>query len=198
MLCILLLLWSPRAPPARPFPPSHTSSSHVVLLLTGVPGAGKTTVIRKLAGMLSGWRLAGFYTEEIRICGTRLGFRIQTFDREERVMAHVDFPGPERVGRYGVDVAAIDALAESALAYDDIIDAYLVDEIGKMECLSQKFTAAMGALLDSGKPIVATVALQGGGFIAHVKAHPGTQLWEVTRENRDDLPRRAMTWLARG
>jgi nucleoside-triphosphatase len=169
-----------------------------ILLLTGVPGAGKTTVIRKLAGMLSGWRLAGFYTEEIRIRGTRLGFRIQTFDREERVMAHIDFPGPERVGRYGVDVAAIDALAESALAYDDIIDAYLVDEIGKMECLSQKFTAAMGALLDSGKPIVATVALQGGGFIAHVKAHPGTQLWEVTRENRDDLPRRAMTWLARG
>jgi nucleoside-triphosphatase len=113
--------------------PRKRGATETTLLLTGRPGVGKTTVIRKLAGLLPGWRLGGFYTEEIRVRRTRVGFRILTFDCEERVMARVDFPGRNRVGRYGVDVAAIDAFAESALAYDDAIEAYLVDEIGKME-----------------------------------------------------------------
>ena len=99
-----------------------------VLLLTGVPGIGKTTVIRDLAASLSGWRVAGFYTEEIRVAGQRHGFRAVTFDGRERVMAHVDYRGPHRVGKYGVDVAAIDALAESALPVRQAVDVYLVDE----------------------------------------------------------------------
>ena len=47
-----------------------------VLLLTGVPGIGKTTVIRRAADRLKGRRLGGFYTEEIREQGDRRGFRL--------------------------------------------------------------------------------------------------------------------------
>lgn len=43
----------------------------VALLLTGRPGAGKTTVLRAAAQQLTGLRLAGFYTEEIRVRGER-------------------------------------------------------------------------------------------------------------------------------
>ncbi|MFZ1060598.1 MAG: nucleoside-triphosphatase, partial [Candidatus Rokuibacteriota bacterium] len=46
-----------------------------VLLITGNPGSGKTTVIRRVAAALSGRRLGGFYTEEIRVGGERRGFR---------------------------------------------------------------------------------------------------------------------------
>jgi nucleoside-triphosphatase len=80
-------------------------------------------------------------------------------------MAHVDLPGPPRVGRYGVDVAAIDAVVDEVLAPRAGVDLHLVDEIGKMECLSPRFVRAMRALLDSGAPVVATIALR-GGFIA--------------------------------
>jgi nucleoside-triphosphatase len=166
-----------------------------VLLLSGVPGVGKTTLIRKLPALLPQWRFGGFYTQEIRAGGERLGFRIATFDGAERVMAHVSFPGPRRAGKYGVDVAAIDALACAALSPAPVPDAYLIDEIGKMECMSREFVAAMRALFATSYPIVATIALRGGGFIAQTKALPSAELLQVTRENRDRLPQAVAAWL---
>jgi len=79
-----------------------------VLLLTGAPGSGKTTVIRRLAAALQDSRLAGIYTAEIRTPdGERMGFRISTFDGQEAVMAHTRIGGPLRVGKYGVDASTI-------------------------------------------------------------------------------------------
>src|SRR5438105_11951431 len=46
------------------------------LLLTGVPGVGKTTVLRRVKDRLAGKQLRGFLTDEIRSRrGERLGFR---------------------------------------------------------------------------------------------------------------------------
>ena len=83
-----------------------------VLLLTGRPGVGKTTVIRKVADALTRERLGGFYTEEVREHGRRRGFRAVTFDGWTRSIADIDHPGPAKVSRYGVDVVAIDELVE--------------------------------------------------------------------------------------
>ncbi len=57
-----------------------------------------------------------------------------------------------------------------------------------MVCLSDRFVAAMTALLDSGRPLVATVARLGGGLIERAKARPDVMVLEVTRANRDALP----------
>lgn len=162
-------------------------ASYHHLLLTGVPGVGKTTLIRKVAEGLAGKRLGGFYTAEIREAGVRQGFRLVTFKGQESVIAHVDFSHRYAVGKYGVDVAAIDRLAASALDLTADIDLYIVDEIGKMECLSARFTTAIRALLDSEKPLLATVAKKGGGLIDVVKRRSDCRLWEVTHSNRDTL-----------
>ncbi len=161
-----------------------------VLLITGRPGTGKTTVIRKVAAALAGRRLGGFYSEEIRVRGARRGFRLVTFAGGEGIMAHVDHRGPHRVGKYRVDVSVIDELAESTLAAKEARDVYLVDEIGKMECLSPRFVATMRGLLDSWKTVVATIAQHGGGFIAEVRQRKDVEVWELTRGNRDELPAR--------
>jgi len=42
-------------------------------LITGRPGAGKTTLIKKAARMLQPLHPVGFYTEEIREQGERVG-----------------------------------------------------------------------------------------------------------------------------
>jgi nucleoside-triphosphatase len=167
----------------------------VALLITGQPGVGKTTAIRAVASGLAGARLGGFFTQEMRSRGVRRGFELVTFDGRRAVMAHVDRRGSPRVGKYGVDTGVLEITARASLAVDRGIDVYLVDEIGKMECLSPGFVAAMRALLDAGRPVVATIGERGEGFIAEVKRRPDVTLWRLTRDNRDAVPARILTWL---
>jgi len=166
-----------------------------VLLLTGVPGVGKTTVLRRVNDALAGQRIRGFLTDEIRSGrGERLGFRIETLDGRTARLAGAGLRSPHKVGRYGVDVGALDAVGVPALALDERA-IYLIDEIGKMECLSRAFTDAVARLLDSPSPVIATVAQRGTGFIGDVKRHPRAELWEVTRANREAMPGRIVSWL---
>jgi nucleoside-triphosphatase len=99
------------------------------------------------------------------------------------------------VGKYGVDVETLETLARSALAARCGRVLYLVDEIGKMECLAPAFVESTRALLDAGVPLVATVGQRGGGFIADVKRRPDVTLWEISRANRDDMPARVSEWI---
>ena len=158
------------------------------LLLTGRPGVGKTTVIMRLAERLANRRVAGFYTQEIREGGRRQGFRATTFSGEIIVLAHIEIRSRQRVGRYGVDVAAFERLVLPELRRP--CDAVIIDEIGKMECFSSPFVDAVRGLLDGSTPVIATVAVSGGGFIAEAKGRSGAELWEVTTANRDELPHR--------
>jgi nucleoside-triphosphatase len=166
-----------------------------ILLITGNPGVGKTTVLRRVAEGLGDVRVCGFYTEELREQGSRRGFRLVGFDGSEGVIAHVNIPHRQRVGKYGVDVAALDCLARATLAPREDCALYLVDEIGKMECLSPGFVEAMRVLLGSQRPVVATIGRKGRGFIDEVKARDDVELVEVTHANRGALPADILGWV---
>ena len=166
-----------------------------VLLIAGKPGVGKTTVVRRVVDRLDPTGLRGFYTEEIREAGERRGFRLVGFDGTRRIIADVAFPKRWHVGKYGVDVGALGDAA-ALLLPDPGARIYLIDEIGKMECLSAPLVAAMRDLLAGTIPVVATVGARGGGFIAEVKKRPDSDLWELTRANRDAFPARITAWLA--
>lgn len=157
------------------------------LLLTGPPGCGKTTVIRRLVERLANRRVAGFYTQEIRKKGQRVGFEVRGLRGGHGILAHVGFQSTHRVGRYGVDLGAFEQIVREELDRHDV-DAYLIDEIGKMECFSPVFVQAVAEILDSRVPVVATIAAKGGGFIAQVKSRPDVETITVTAKNRDDLP----------
>jgi nucleoside-triphosphatase len=165
------------------------------LLITGRPAIGKTTLIQKVAERIEG-RLAGFVTEEIRDrSGKRTGFRAIPFEGERVTIASVDRAGGPRVSKYGVDVEAIDRLTDETLELREDVDVYLIDEIGKMECLSERFVEAVEKLLDSAKPVIATIGKQGPGLIASAKERKDADVWEVIEANRDALPDRIAHWL---
>ena len=161
------------------------------LLLTGRPGCGKTTVVQRVLERISGQRLAGFYTREIREQGRRVGFEAVGLGGSQMVLAHVEFNTDKRVGRYGVDVNAFDGLVRTELGMSsDDVDLFVLDEIGKMECFSRVFIESTIRVLDGPSPVLATIAARGGGFISQVKARGDIEVFSVTVATRDGLPER--------
>lgn len=156
------------------------------IFLTGAPGTGKTTLIRALAAKLADLSPVGFYTQEIREEGRRTGFELVDLAGNRRLLSHVRIRGP-RIGRYGVDLAEFEAFLDSIPFDDSRARIIIIDEIGRMECLSPPFRTLVTGLLDAGRPVVATIALRGDAFIEGLKKRPHVRILTVTRENRDSL-----------
>ena len=172
-----------------------TNSTAKNVLLTGPPGCGKTTVVLRLVERLGDLRLAGFYTQEVRERGQRVGFEAVSLSGRRAPLAHVRSRSRHRVGRYGVDPEQLEPLVQEELAGPGPVDVYLIDEVGKMELLCPGFVAAVPRLLGGAVPVVATVALKGPGLIARVKARADVRLVAVADENREGLPEELERWL---
>jgi nucleoside-triphosphatase len=158
------------------------------ILLTGLPGCGKTTAVMRICAALKDIRLAGFYTEEIRHDETRMGFRWKRLDGAEGTLAHVDIKGKFKVGRYGVDVAGFERNVVPILDTTRAdVQLFVIDEIGKMECFSPKFVDAVRRLFAGDKPILATIARKGTGLIAEVKNYPAVEVFTLTERSRDSV-----------
>jgi nucleoside-triphosphatase len=155
------------------------------ILITGLPGVGKTTLIKRLSQKLTDLHPVGFYTEEIRERGVRKGFYMISLDGRRGILSHVDIKGPFKIGKYGVDVESFERFLDSIPFFDPETRLIVIDEIGKMECLSYKFKGLLKRVLDSERIVVATIALKGGGIIADIKKRGDIGLFEITHENRD-------------
>ena len=165
------------------------------LLLTGQPGVGKTTVIRKVAQTL-GPRAGGFYTEEVREGKSRVGFRIVTLDGKTGWLAHVRLPGPYRVGKYNVLIDDLEKIGVTAIRRAQALsEVVIIDEIGPMELFSPAFKQAVMEAMDASLPVIATVMAKFDPWTHALKARCDTQVWEVTRANRDEMPARVLTWV---
>ncbi|XP_050072824.1 nucleoside-triphosphatase THEP1 [Anopheles maculipalpis] len=173
-----------------------------LILVTGMPGVGKTTIMRKLSVELAKQNIsvAGFYTEEVRDgkTGDRTGFDVVTFDGQRAALARTTTAGNSStsrnptVGRYSVCLEEFERLAIPALDRRSA-DILLLDEIGRMELKSRRFHERMDAIIkevETGRiRFVATVPLKSAGIdvIERLKRITNCQLFHVKPSNRDEM-----------
>ena len=130
----------------------------------------------------------GFVTDEMRERGERVGFAIETLGGDRAMLAHVELPGPLRVSRYGVDLAAFEALAIPTLEAVRDDEVVVIDEIGKMELASRPFRASLSAIFARDVRVVATIQLAHDTFTDALKRRRDVEVLKVTSRSRDELP----------
>jgi len=157
------------------------------VLLTGRPGCGKTTLVRRVVKELA-QSADGFYTEEIRERGLRRGFKIVTLDGKEGVFAHVNFKTHQRLGKYGLDLSPLETISiEAVRKAIREREVTVIDEIGPMEIRSAIFRDVVNEALNSRAPLLGTITARPFPFTDAIKKRRDVTLIEVRGDNREQL-----------
>jgi nucleoside-triphosphatase len=164
-----------------------------VLLLTGIPGVGKTTVLKKAIDALKEKEICvgGMLSREARVAGKRVGFEILDLNSgRSEWLAHVNQKAGPEVGRYHVNLNNLELIGAKAIA--DAVencDVIAIDEIGPMELFSEKFKEAVRKALESQKPVLAVVHWKFvDKLINEAKELEDSEMFTVTQKSRNILP----------
>jgi len=164
-------------------------SQKINILLTGKPGVGKTTVIKKIIEKYKK-NISGFYTEEIREKGNRVGFRIKNTDGEEGLLSHIDIKSKFKVGKYSVNIRDIDRIGVDSInraLNNDEMDIIVIDEIAKMELFSENFKNVVLSSLNSSKIVVGVIQDKNIEFLNRIRERKDVKIISITFQNRDEI-----------
>lgn len=163
-----------------------------VLILTGAPGVGKTTVLTKTVDALKakGVRVGGMVTREVREDNVRVGFEILDLTNNKHGwLAHVNGQGGPKVGKYNVNLKDLDIIGTTAITQAlEKCDVIVIDEIGPMELFSQKFKQVVTQALESKKLMLTVVHGKAKDpLVTQIKRRVDAEIFNVTFSNREDL-----------
>ncbi|MCK5533716.1 NTPase [bacterium] len=165
------------------------------IFLTGLPCAGKTSLIKEIVKELKG-KQGGFYTSEIKEGNKRIGFKIENFNGKSGLLAHIDFQSPYRISKYGVNLKDLDEIGtDSIVKAMQESEFIIVDEIGKMELLSPQFKKVVWNALETDKKIMGTIKLKHDYFTSEIKKRKDTQVFELTKTNREEIKTKILSLL---
>jgi len=131
--------------------------------------------------------VTGFFTREIKGKGRRVGFSINTLDGREGILAHENIKSQLRVGKYGVNLKDIEAIAVPSMIPTRRVQIVVIDEIGKMECFSRLFKETLIRILGSSNRMIGSIAEKGDHFIQRIKERDDVMVIMITTQNRDIL-----------
>lgn len=160
------------------------------ILLTGKPGIGKTTIVKKIVEKFKD-RAGGFYTEEIREKDRRVGFKIKNINGEEGILSHIDIKSNYNVGKYGVDVKEIDRIGVNSISHaiqSNHIDFIIIDEIAKMELSSRNFSNSVLSALNGDKIVIGVLQEKNIPFLNSIRNRKDVEIICITHQNRHNIP----------
>lgn len=163
-----------------------------ILILTGAPGVGKTTVLTKIVDVLKnkGVRVGGIVTREVRKSNVRVGFEIlDLIDNKHGWLAHINGQGGPQVGKYHVNLNDLDNIGAAAIMQAiEKCNVIVIDEIGPMELFSQKFKQVVTQALEGKKVILMVVHGKAKDpLVTQVKRRVDAEIFNVTFSNRENL-----------
>jgi nucleoside-triphosphatase len=155
--------------------------------ITGRPGVGKTTLIERVLALVPA-TVGGFLTKEVRKCGHRVGFSlVDLATGEECLFARAQATGGTHVGRYAVDVEAIERVGVPAILHAiGTKDLVVIDEIAPMELRAPGFAAAVEKALACDKALLIATHAHATHLVAD-RARQELCLVRVRMGNRDAL-----------
>ena len=160
-------------------------------LLTAPPRTGKSTAIKKIVNMLGPNNCGGFYTEEIRKDGDRIGFKIISLNGKEGILADVDLDSPYKISKYGVNLEVFEdiGLKELYRAIDSKdINYLIIDEIGPMQLFSDEYKELLLKLLTIDKIVIGTIFYANYDWLDDYKKNKQIKLIEIDENNRNTIP----------
>lgn len=199
------------------------------VLVTGQPGCGKTTAVKKIVDLLQrhGLKCKGFYTDEVLDPKkkSRIGFDVVSVPEGKRgVLSRKTghgLSGNYKTGQYYVDVesfeeialpslfTSIDKLPSTETSYskkqkvdndehvsstgsnDDEDIVLVLDEIGRMELHSTKFSKRVRELLGEQNRLVGAITAPIYGhrvpFCDEVISNKRVEVHKLTKKTRDDV-----------
>lgn len=155
------------------------------ILLTGRNRSGKTTLLLKLIGRANNKR--GLVAQEVRKDGERIGFDLVDSEGNTSPLARTGKQTPYPVGRYFVDVEALDSFIEPLFTFGPKELLY-IDEIGQMQLYSSRFKELVTEYLDADNDCICTItSIYEDEFVKSVRGRQGILTCEVTPDNRARL-----------
>jgi 23S rRNA (uridine2552-2'-O)-methyltransferase len=174
-------------------PPITTSNKDAssIILLTGQPGTGKTTIVRKTLEQFAnrGVRIAGIISDEVRENGLRIGFKITNVSTGEHgwlAKKNDQTTKRLRIGAYTVEEEDLEKIGAEALvsATSSKPDLIVIDEIGPMEMTNRHFRENLANILSGTTPVLATVR-QGSRYPEVEKVRQKALWFDITKDNRE-------------